>query len=170
MKLAYGETVKILPLLAPQDIAATAAVSQYIDLNLAAGQVEIEIPFGNVASTDSTGGVQVVAAVNAVADTSSSDSSETAVTFEYRLSAAVGTDTMGALTAATAAGIQVGQADDNKTLFVYVNPSDIPAQASTGRFLRVELTPTAEVTATLVGGITGRYVPRYAGASMPSST
>lgn len=170
MKYNYGETVKILPLLAPQDIVATATVSQYLDLNLAAGMAEFTVPFGNIASTDSTGGVQVTVTVNPVADTSSSDSTETAIAFEYRLSAAVGTDTMGALTAATSAGVQVGQGDDNKTLFVYVNPSDIPAQASTGRFARVELTPTAEVTATLIGGVTGRYIPRYAGASMPSST
>ena len=170
MKYAYGETVKILPMLVPQDIKATATVSQYLDMNLAAGLVEISIPFGNIASTDSTGGVQVTVTVNPVADTSSSDSVETAIAFEYRLSAAVDTDTMGALAAATSAGVQVGQGDDNKTLFVYVNPSDIPAQASTGRFIRAELTPTAEVTAILVGGITGRYIPRYAGASMPSST
>ena len=56
MKYAYGETVKILPMLVPQDIKATATVSQYLDMNLAAGLVEISIPFGNIASTDSTVG------------------------------------------------------------------------------------------------------------------
>jgi hypothetical protein len=164
----FAETEKILPLLAVQDIAATATGSAYIDVNMAAGTLEFEVPFGLITDSDSTSGVTVT--LEASTAGASSDT-QTQLAFKYRLSAAVATDTMGDLTAATAAaGATVnGTTEASSILLIYVNPADVAAAVADGRFVRVYLTPDANVNATLTGVI-ARYTPRYAGASIPSST
>lgn len=164
---SYNENVKVLPLLAPQDIVATATASGYIRVSEAAGTIELSVPFGNVASTDSTG--EVVVTVEA-STAGTSNATETAIAFKYRLSAAVATDTMGATTAATSAGVAVGQADDNKLLTIFVEPDQLAAVGADFQYLRAVITPTSEITATVIGGVQARYRSRYAGASIPSST
>lgn len=164
---SYHENVKVLPLLAPQDIVATATASSYVDVSNAAGVIEFDIPFGAIASTDSTG--EVVVTVEA-STAGSSNATEAAIAFRYRLSAAVDTDTMGALASATTAGYAVGNANDNKVLSLFVEPSQLAAQGADYKYLRAVITPTAEITSTIVGGVQVRFVDRYAGASMPSST
>jgi hypothetical protein len=150
----FAENEKVLPILAPADIVATATNTQYVDLNFAAGIVELALNFGAIASTDSTGEVIVTVTVNPVSDTSSSDNVETA---------------MGALAAATATGVAVGQASDNVSLLCFIDPAAVAAAADGARFVRAVITPTAEITSTVVGA-TARFTPRYAGASIPSST
>lgn len=164
-KINYAESFKVLPILSPADIVATATATQYLDLDMSVGLVEIALHFGAVASTDSTG--EVVVTIEA-STAGSSNATEAAITFNYRLSAAVATDTMGAITAATVSGVAVGQGDDNKVLLCYVDPS-VVAQTADRRFIRAVITPTAEITSTLVGAV-ARFVPRYAGNSIPSST
>jgi len=165
----FAENEKVLPLLGSVDIVATATVSQYLDLNLCQGIGEIAVNFGLVTSTDSTGEVVVTLTANDVADTSSSDSTETALAFQYRLSAAVATDTMGAITAATSSGVAVVNTSDNVSLLIFIDPSAVAAAADGARFVRVEITPTAEITSTVVG-VVARFTPRYAGNAIPSST
>ena len=163
--IRYAEGLKVLPLLAPQDIVATATASQYYDLNLS-NWLTIVVPFGNVASTDSTGGVAVTVEASTAG---SSNATEGAIAFQYRLSAAVATDSMGAITSATTAGMVVTEADDNKVLIIDIDPSAVAVTADR-RFVRVVLTPTAEVTAPLVGGVLAIAEPRYPGNAIPSST
>jgi len=165
----YAMDVKKLTLLAPQDIVATATRSQFFNLAKANGIVELIVPFGNIASTDSTGEVVVTVEADAVNDTSSSDTVAAAIAFDYRLSAAVGTDSLGAKTAATTAGVAVGQADDNKTLHIFVDPAAVAAAVSGAKYVRVAATPTAEVTACLLS-VLGEYTPDYASASLDSAT
>ena len=164
--LSYAENVKVLPILAPADIGASATGTQYVNLKHVAGMLELQIQFGNIASTDSTG--EVVVTVEA-SSAGSSNASEAAIAFRYRLSAAVATDTMGAISSATTAGAAVGQGDDNKALLIYIDPSDVTAASDQYSFVRAVVTPTAEVTATLVGGV-ARFIPSYAGNAIPSST
>lgn len=163
----FAETHKILPLLEPKDIVATATPSSYLDLNFAEGPVEFQIPFGAIASTDSTGEVVVTLECSTAG---SSNSGEQAMAFNYRLSAAVDTDTMGAITAATASGAAVNNTADNKVLLIYVDPAAVAAVAADMRFCRVVITPTSEITSTLIGGVQARFKPRYPGNSIPSST
>ncbi len=165
----YAENEKVLPLLASVDLVATATNTQYLDLNMCEGTAEIALNFGLITSTDSTGEVVVTLTSNTVADTSSSDSTETALAFPYRLSAAVGTDTMGAITSATSSGVTIGSAVDGCTLCIFISPSAVAAAADGARFVRATITPTAEITSTVVG-VVGRYTPRYAGNAIPSST
>ena len=164
---SYNENKKELNLLAPQDIAATATASAYINVSQAAGTIEFQIPFGAIASTDSTGEVVVTLEASTAG---SSNATETAIAFKYRLSAAVATDTMGATTAATSSGVAVLNTNDNCTLFAFVEPSQLSALGADFMYLRAVITPTAEITSTIVGGVHCSFVSRYAGASIPSST
>jgi hypothetical protein len=165
MKINMAEDIKALPIKAPTDIVATATVTQYVNLTkVGAGQVEIAINFGALASTDATGGATVTVEANDVNDTSSSDNNEGAIAFNYRLSAAVGTDSMGALTAATSAGAEVLTANASKLLLIYVDPA-----VAAKKFVRAVVTPTAEVTSTIFSA-TARFCPRKGGASQESAT
>ena len=167
MKMAHAEVLKVLPLLAPQDIAATATGSSYIDLNQCVGLVEFEVNFGALTATDSTDGV-VITIEGSTAGASSD--TNTAIAFQYALSSAVNTDSMGAITAATAAGVTLTSgSNDNMTLLCYVDPAVLTAGVTDGRWARVYLTPTSDQTVSLVS-VVARYTPRYAQASIPSST
>jgi hypothetical protein len=168
MKPTYAEALKYLPLLAPQDIVATATATEYVKLARCEGLIEIAVQFGAIASTDSTGEVVVTIEANATNDTSSSDDATAAIAFNYRLSAAVGTDSMGAITAATTAGASVVNTNDNKTLLCYVDPSAVAGTAGQ-KYVRAVISPTAEVTSTIVCA-SARYIPRYAGNSISSDT
>ena len=162
--IRYAEGLKVLPILATQDIAATATGTQYVDLD----QVQwatLLIQFGAITSTDSTG--EAIVTIEA-STAGSSNATEGAIVFSYRLSAAVATDTMGAITAATASGVGVTQADDNKVLVVDVDPA-VVALTADRRFIRAVISPTTDVTATLVSAV-AILEHRYPGNSIPSST
>lgn len=164
-KLNLAEEVHVLPILAPADIVATATYTQFVKIaNVGSGQLEIAVNFGAIASTDSTGEVVVTIEADDVNDTSSSDTSAAAIAFKYRLSAAVATDNMGAVTDAAAAGAAVGNATDNVTLLCYVDPA-----VAAKKYVRALITPTAEITSTIVSA-QARFVPRYAQNDTPQST
>ena len=157
MKLNFAEEVHVLPLKAPSDIVATATATNYVKIaNLGNGQLELAFDFGVVTSTDSTGEVVVTIEANDVNDTSSSDNNEGAIAFNYRLTAAVGTDNMGAITAATATGVAVPNTGDNKLLLCYVDPA-----VAAKKYVRGVITPTAETTVCIVGA-QARFIPRFA--------
>jgi proline racemase len=164
---SYLENCKELNLLAPQDIAAVATQSAYIDVGDAAGTIEFQIPFGAITSTDTTGGVVVTLEASTAG---SSNATEQAISFRYRKSAAVATDTMGAITDATTTGVEILNAVDNITLFCFVEPAALAALGADFQWLRAVITPTAEVTVTLVGGVHVMFHARYAGNAIPSST
>lgn len=164
--MSFAQSTKVLPILAPADIVATATATQYVDVGKAVGPIEIAVQFGNVASTDSTG--EVVVTIEA-STAGASNASEQAIAFKYRLSAAVATDNMGAITDATASGAAVGQASDNTLLLCYVNPDQLAALGADFNWLRAVVTPTSEITATVVGAV-ARFTPRYAQNAIASDT
>jgi len=164
--IRHAEGVKVLPILAPADIVATATYTSYVDLNMV-NWATFLVNFGAVASTDSTG--EVVVTVEA-STAGTSNATEGAIAFSYRLSAAVNTDTMGAITAATAAGgAVVPEDEDNKVLVIDVDPAVVAASAADRRFVRLLITPTAEITSTIVGAI-AVLEHKYPGNAIPSST
>lgn len=147
--IRYAEGMNIMPLLAPQDIAATATVSAHVHLDVV-NWVTFVVPFGAITSTDSTGAVIVTVHCSTAATTASA----TALAFSYRLSGAAGANTMGAITAATSAGASVGQGDDNKILVIDVDPAAIPAaEAENNQYLFLKFTPTTETTVTLLSAV-----------------
>ena len=162
----FVEPKAAVMVLAPQNIVATATATNYVDLNLAHG-VDFLLSFGAMTS-DSTDTCTVTLEANAVSDTSSSDNSETTLAFQYRLSSAIGASSYGAITAATASGVAITATDDNKILYVKVDPSAV-ANAGAYRFVRLVLTPNAEMAACNVSAV-ALVEPRYAGNAIPSST
>lgn len=164
-KLNMAEEIQVVNLLGPIDIVATATVSKYVHTGkVGSGQIEFELPFGVVTSTDSTGEVVVTFVGNDVNDTSTSDNNEVAVAGYYRLSSAVGTDAMGALTAFTSAGVTIPNTADNCTLLAYIDPAVLQQ-----KYVRAVITPTSETTVCVVG-VNARFIPRKAQASQNSSS
>jgi hypothetical protein len=161
----YAELVKPLPILAPADIVASATSTQPVDLDMA-NWISFWVQFGALTS-DSTDTCTITVETSTGASTAATD---TAIAFKYRLSAAVATDTMGAITDATASGVAVPTAtDDNKGVWIDVDPSAAAAADTDAKFIRVVLTPNAEMASCVVGA-TAFIEHRYPGNSIPSST
>lgn len=163
-KIRFAEGLKVLPILAPQNIVASATASEYVDLKLA-NWATFVVSFG-AATSDSTDTCTVTVEASTAA---SSNATEGAIAFSYRLSSAVATDSMGTITAATTAGVAVTATDDNKVLVIDVDPAAVAATAADRRFLRVVLTPNAEMASCNVGAL-AFLAPRYPGNAIPSST
>lgn len=162
----YVEDVNVIPALAPQNIVATATATQYVDLNFAHG-VDFFVQFGALTS-DSTDTVTVTLEANAVGDTSSSDNSEIVLGYQYRVSSALGTNSWGAITTATSDGAAITATDDNKVLYLHVDPSAV-ANAGAYRFVRLVATPNAEMASCNLS-VMAFVDPRYAGNAIPSSS
>lgn len=165
--LVFAENAKVLPLLAPVDIAATATASKYIHVdNL--NWLTFVVSFGAMTS-DSTD----VATVTVECSTESgSNATEAAVAFNYRQTAAVDTDSLGAITAATSAGCTAQDAtDDGKVLIIDIDPAALPAASglTDPRFVRVVITPNSEMASCIVG-VMAIAQTRFPGNSIPSST
>lgn len=164
-KFRYAEGLKVLPILTAADVVATATNTSYVDLDTA-NWASFLVTFGAIASSDSTGDVVITVQASTAG---SSNATEGNVAFSYRISAAVDTDTMGAITAATAAaGATIVNTLDNTVVVVDLDPAVVGATADR-RFVRLVLTPTSEVTSTIVG-VTAILEPKYPGNSIPSST
>ena len=167
--IRFAQGLKVLPVLAPLDSAATAAVTAFVDLNMV-NWVTFLVPFGNMTSDDSD-------VVNIIARCSTEGSSAatepTAINFKYRISSAVATDSMGDITAGTSDGI--GTSDDgvnastldSKTLVIDIDPSDVAAKGADMRWVSLAFAPTGPIT--LLGVIAVAEV-KYPGNSTPSST
>ena len=162
----YNQNEKVQPILATQDIAATATATSYINVKNCVGPIELVFQFGAVTSTDTTG--EAVVTIEA-STAGSSNATEQAIAFKYRMSGAVDTDSMGAIADATTVGIAVTSTDDNVILSAFVDPAALAALGSDISYLRGVITPTTDVTATLVG-VSVRFTPAYAGNSIPSAT
>lgn len=163
--IRYAEGMKVLPLTAPVAFTTTAVESKYVDMNEAHWATFL-VMFG-VMTSDSTDTVTITVEASTEA---SSNATEVTMAFSYRLSSAVDTDSMGAITAATTTGVAVtASADDSKMLIIDVNPSNVAAEGADYRFLRVVATPSDAVAAGVIS-IVAVLESRYPGNSIPSST
>lgn len=162
-KIRYAEGLKVLPVLAPVAFTTSSLNTEAVDMNVN-HWATFFVNFGAMTS-DSTDTVTVSVLCSSV------DTSGTGVDvgFAYRLSAAVDTDTMGAITAGTTDGIVITAEDDGKCLIIDVNAASLPAIKSDARYVYLELAPSAEMASGVVGAI-AVLEPRYPGNSIPSST
>lgn len=157
--IRFAEGLKVLPVLAPV-ANSTSEGTDYVDLD-GSHWITFLVQFGAMTS-DSTDTVTVTVECSTAA---SSNATEIQVPFKYRLSAAVGTDTMGAITAAAAAtGAVVDAEDDNKLLIVDVDPAAIPSLTgyTDHRYLRLWLAKNTELATNIVDVI-AVMEPRYPG-------
>jgi len=159
----FGEGLKVIPVLAPQDNDATAAWTTCVDLDMA-HWVTFIVQFGALSSDGaSCDDVQV----DVVCTSLNSTASATEIDFTYRLSSAILTDTWGDITAGTSAGIVIGPAMDNMSLIIDVDPNVVYSKSSVKRFVSVHLHPATSITLASAVAI---VEPRYPGNSMPSSS
>lgn len=163
--MQFGFGINVVPLLEPKDIAATATATPWVNLK---GSVNatFELLFGSItaASADQAITVTVEAA------TAAASGSEVKVAFKYRLSGAVGANTMGAITDATAAaGASIGTTDDNKVVLIELDLNGLDAALADASHARVVITPDAGGTATLTCA-QAFLQPRYAGLTQASAT
>lgn len=162
--IRFAEGMKVLPLLAPVAMTTSVVNTKYVDTN-GLHWATFLLQFG-VMTSDSTDTITVTVEASTVA---TSDASETTQAFWYRLSSAVDTDSLGAITLATTAGVAVTAADDAKMLIIDVDPSNVIADGQDYRYLRLALTPNAEFGGAVVScAVVGEH--RYPGNSIPSST
>ncbi len=161
--IRYAEGVKVLPILKPQDIVATATASSYVDLDNA-NWFSALVQFGNITS-DSTDTITITVEASTAG---TSNATEAAIVFQSRLFAAIDTDTLGAITTNTTAGVSVTAAEDNKGFWIDVDPSAVAATADR-RFVRIVATPNAETAICLISMV-AFLETRYPGNVQPSST
>ena len=162
--IRYAEGMKILPILKPQDIAATATASSYVHLDHSHWATFL-VQFGNMTS-DSTDTATITVESSTAA---TSNATETAIAFNYRLASAIDTDSMGAITAAAAAGVAHPATGDNKLYVIDVDPAVVNADDATAAWVRVVITPNAQMAICLVNVI-AVLEDRFPGNSIPSST
>jgi hypothetical protein len=152
----------IIPLLAPVDIVDTDTETPYMDLKNAQ-KASFLIMFGAITSTTATDEI-VVTVECATAEAGA----EAAIGFRYRLSAAVGANTWGAVTSVASTGLGLGADDsDNMSLFIEIDP-DVLA-ANDYRYVRVWLKQSVALEACLVG-VFGIIEARYKQTTHISAT
>ncbi len=153
-RFVVGENV--VPLLAPADQTSSAWATPWVDLKNAL-HATFKAFFGSLTSTPADEYVTVTKEVSATA----ASSGEVAIPFKYRLSAAVGANSWGAITAVANTGVNILTAtNDNMMLAVDVDPAALEASLTAGRFVRMVGTPSASVTADLVS-VEAVLDPRY---------
>ena len=161
-QLQFLEGTHLLPILAPADIAATATASQYVDLK-ESQWVSFMVTLGAVTNAAFTVTVEASTAA-------SSNATEASVPFKYRLTSAVATDSLGAITAATSDGATMAAGDDNKVMWIDVDPAALPSNPGADfAWLRLVVTPSSDMTAFIVGA-SAFLQPTYPGNAINSAT
>jgi 2-phospho-L-lactate guanylyltransferase (CobY/MobA/RfbA family) len=139
----FGENV--VPLLGPQDIGSTATATPFVSMKNVLHTV-FKVFFGSITATSADQAITVTVE----AATAAASGSEVAIAFKYRLSGAVGANTWGTLTSATASGVSIATTDDNKILAIDIDPAALDGALADASHVRVVITPDAGGTATLV--------------------
>lgn len=150
----------LVPLLAPQDITGTATASGYLDLRTA-NAAGFLVVIGAITGTSTDTEVITVEAATAVTG------AEAAIPFRYRLSGAVGANTWGAVTTCASTGLALTVSDDNKILFIEIDPQEMAVDDY--RYVRVVCTDTPDMANFLVAVI-GVVDPRYRQTTFVSAT
>jgi hypothetical protein len=152
--MILSDEYNVFPVLAPVDTNNTAVGTDVVD----AGDnqwLTFCLQIGNIAG-DATLTVEEC--------DNTTPSTTAAIAFNYRLSAAVGTNTLGALTACASTGLSLANATyDNKMVIVEVDPASLDDGYP---YVRLYVTPAN--SATLVSCVCIAK-PRYNSAVMNSS-
>ena len=156
----------IIPLVAPADSTTATVTSPYMDLKNAQ-KASFLLVFGVITSTTTTDEMVVTLEAASV-----EEGAEVALGYRYRLSAAVGANTWGAVTSCASTGFGMGADDsDNMCLLVDADPDEIAGHTADFRFARVVVTPSpaSQMEACIVA-IVGLINPRYKQTTHISAT
>ena len=168
MATHLGMYENVVPLLAPFDRAATLLETPYLDLRTA-NRASFILYFGVVTSTTAADTLTLTMEASTA---STSNATEEAVAFDYRVSVAFATgNTWGAVTAATSAGVSLGASTvfDGFMVQVDVDPAAITGKKPTARYVRLVGTHTDAYSVMLVSCV-GFIDPRYKGTTMIPAT
>ncbi|MFA6204287.1 MAG: hypothetical protein WC710_14010 [Gallionella sp.] len=168
MATKFGMYENVIPLLAPFDRAATLLETPYIDLQ-SANRASFLLYFGVVTSTTATDTLTLTMEASTA---STSNASEEAIPFNYRVSVAFATgNTWGAVTAATSAGVSLGASTvfDGFAVLVDVDPAYITEKKPDARYVRLVGTHTDAYSVMLVTCM-GFVDPRYKATTMIKAT
>jgi hypothetical protein len=152
------DSVHVVPILGP--VSITGATNTDVVGLKKYHAAKFLVPVGTLA---------VNLTVTVLKGTTTVPGASTAIVFRYRLSAAVGTDLMGAWAAATVSGVALTATTDNgKMLEILVESSELtPVTGTEYPFVMLTLTP-ASASACLVAAI-AVLEPRYDQAVPPSA-
>lgn len=170
MATNFGMYENIVPLLAPADQTTTTPVlGGYVDLKTA-NRASILVYFGVVTSSTATDTATVTLEASSA---STSNASEEAVTFSYRIADPVATgNTWGAVTAATSAGVSMGAstAFDGKAILIDVDPQAIVAAKPLARYVRAVITEGEGAYSAMNVAMVAFVEPRYRQTTMVTVT
>lgn len=142
-----GQKTHIVPVLAPVEVSTGTTNTDVVGLK-EYEEIEFLISFGAI-----TGDEVVVSLVESTNTTASG----TDVAGKYRLSSAVGTDTMGAVTTLASTGVTLTADDDNKMLLITVDPATLTDGYP---YVFVEIDPGSSMSSMLISGV-ALLKPRY---------
>jgi hypothetical protein len=162
----FGQINKIFPVLVSADITTSDTKTAIVDLKNA-HRCTFLVMCGAITSASSTEPTILVKASSAATTTSA-----VAIAGKYRLSGAVATDTIGEITAFTAAaGVTPLLTADNSLIMIDVDPTDVRNGTTNknGRFVHLLMDTSASMSNWVVGALC-EIEPRYAQNSMPSAS
>jgi len=155
MGIRYAEKLQIIPILIPDATTSADDESAHVKIQNA-HWISFLLNWSSMTS-DSTD----TAAVFVYTSTDASTTSAVAQPFKYRLCEAVGGDTWGAITDATAAaGASITATDDNKALLIDVHPPSLYALDPDAKFVHLLINGSGMVTNPAFGGFCF-LEPRY---------
>lgn len=148
--------IKVIGVLSPADSTTTVteAFTTPIDVGEAA-EVEFDVYCGTI-----TGDTAVIKVYK---DANTTTTGGTAIAFNYKLTAATGSDSDGAWTANASTGYTLAASDDDKILRISISP----AQCSGYPYVYLGIDPGASMT-NFEHGVTALLVPRYQQSVTPS--
>jgi hypothetical protein len=156
----FGQVLHIMPVLSPIAIGTAAFNTALVDMANAHRCTFIL----HIGATDSSSGSPTI---TLLASTVGTTVGATAIAFKYRISAAINTDTLGAITDATSAGVLTVKTDDGMIYLIDVDPA-LVAGKTDGRW--VYLHAGANASRTMVVGCVAEIEPRYIATSPTSAS
>lgn len=163
----FLQSVHVVQLKTVVDGGTASTASAYLDTRLAAGEIEIEVPYGAFTSCDSTSNIILTVEASTAA---SSNAGESAIAFKYRYNTTLGADSMTSLEEATSAGVTLTPATDfsNPIYLLYVDPAKVAELGTDYRYIRV--VETCDGVLSFFHCMNARFVDRYSAEAHISST
>lgn len=148
----FAQYDNVVPLIQPVDLGSTATNTPSIALK-GAHRVSFLVQTG-VTTPNATGDIVDITVVAATAEGAVA---QTAIAFKYRKSSVVTANTWGAVTTATATGIELTDDDEGMSLWLEVDADTLAASDYTHLHLNIEQNAFTVFLASAVAFIESRY-------------
>jgi hypothetical protein len=149
---SFGQYNNVFPLLAPVDLGSTATDLPHVALK-GAHRVAFLVQTGVTTPNASTDIVDITV----VAATAEGAVTQTAIAFQYRKSTAVTANSWGAVTTATATGVELTDDHEGYSVWIEVDADALAASDYTHLHLHIEQNAFTAFFASAVAFIDSRY-------------